>query len=172
LTQSVNAENNKAIDLLDRKIISHLQPDGRRPFSDIASAIGVSEGTVRQRYQRLVNTGVLQVVAVADPFKIGFQSMALVGIRVAIDGGRSIDEIAQEVASFPEVSYVVMSTGTYDLLAEVMMESNQDLVLFFSDKLHRVQGLTRTETFILLRVYKMALGGWRMLDPLDSHPAK
>lgn len=156
------------IDSLDRKIISLLQPDGRRAFSDMAGELGVSEGTVRQRYQRLVNAGVLQVVGVADPFKIGFHSMAMIGIKVTV-GERSIDDVASAVASFPEVSYVVMSTGDFDLLVEIIMENNEDFVAFLTNKLHRVAGITETETFMLLRVYKMNLGGWRMVEvPLDG----
>ncbi len=151
------------VDSLDRKIISLLQPDGRRAFSDMAAELGVSEGTVRQRYQRLVNSGVLQVVGVADPFKIGFHSMAMIGIKVAV-GKASIDEVAEHVARFPEVSYVVMSTGDFDLLVEVIMENNEDFVTFLTDKLHRVGSITETETFMLLRVYKMNLGGWRMVE--------
>jgi Lrp/AsnC family transcriptional regulator for asnA, asnC and gidA len=152
------------IDALDRRIISLLQPDGRRPFSDIASELGVSEGTVRQRYQRLVGAGVLQIVGVADPFKVGFHSMAMIGINVAIEGERSINDVAQEIAEFAEVSYVVMSTGSFDILAEVITQTNDEFVDFLTEKLHHVRGVTRTETFMLLRVYKMNLGGWRMVQ--------
>jgi len=161
LPQSPNGDAPIKIDALDRKIIALLQADGRRPFSDVAGALNVSEGTVRQRFQRLVSAGVLQVVGVADPFKVGFHSMAMIGVNVAIDGERSIDAVAQEIAAFPEVSYVVMSTGDFDLLVEVIMETNEEFVRFLTDKLHRIVGITRTETFILLRVYKMNLGGWR-----------
>jgi Lrp/AsnC family transcriptional regulator for asnA, asnC and gidA len=157
------------IDRLDREIISLLQPDGRRPFSDVAEELGVSEGTIRQRYQRLTGAGILQVVGVADPFKVGFQSMAMIGINVAIEGDRSIDEVAGRLASLPQVSYVVMSTGGFDLLVEVILESNEELVRFLQDKVHRTQGVTKTETFMLLRVYKMNLGGWRTIGiPSES----
>lgn len=151
------------IDELDRKIIAMLQPDGRRPFTELSRALGVSEGTIRQRYQRLVSAGVLQVVAVADPFKVGFHSMAMIGVNTAIDGDRSIDDVAAEIAQFPEISYVVMSTGDFDLLVEVIVEDGQELADFLMQKLHRVSGVSRTETFVLLRVYKMQLGGWRMV---------
>jgi len=134
----------------------------------VASALSVSEGTIRQRYQRLVSTGVLQIVGVADPAKVGFHSMAIIGIAVGIGGARSIDSVAQDVAAFAEVSYVVMSTGTFDLLAEVIMDSNENLAHFLTEKLHRVEGVTRTETFMLLRVYKMNFGGWRILDSVDK----
>lgn len=152
------------IDALDRKIISLLQPDGRRPFSDVAKELGVSEGTIRQRYQRLVSAGVLQVVGVADPFKVGFHSMAMIGINIAIDAGRSIDDVAHEIAGFREVSYAAMSTGDFDLMVEVILESSEDLATFLTDRLHRVAGVARTETFVLLRLYKLSLGGWRMVE--------
>jgi Lrp/AsnC family transcriptional regulator for asnA, asnC and gidA len=154
---------NVRIDDLDRKIISMLQPDGRRSFTDVSRALDVSEGTVRQRYQRLVSAGVLQVVAVADPFKVGFHSMAMIGVNTAIDGDRSIDDVAADIAAFPEISYVVMSTGDFDLLVEVIVEDSQELADFLMQRLHRVPGVARTETFVLLRVYKMQLGGWRMV---------
>jgi Lrp/AsnC family transcriptional regulator for asnA, asnC and gidA len=150
------------VDELDRAIIALLQPEGRMPFAEVAARLGVSEGTVRQRYRRLVNAGILQVVAVADPFKIGFNTMAMIGINVAINGRRGIDAIAHEIALFPEVSYVVMSTGGFDLLVEVIAQDSEEFVRFLTEKLHRVEGVIKTETFMLLRVYKMNLGGWRM----------
>jgi Lrp/AsnC family transcriptional regulator for asnA, asnC and gidA len=171
LTQSSESESGAKIDALDRKIIALLQPDGRRPFSDIAAELGVSEGTVRQRYQRLVNAGVLQIVGVADPFKIGFHSMAMIGVNVAIDGATTVNDVAQAITAFPEVSYVVMSTGGFDLLVEVIMESNTDLVDFLQEKLHRVKGVRRTETFMILRVYKMSFGGWRSLELPPTRPS-
>jgi Lrp/AsnC family transcriptional regulator for asnA, asnC and gidA len=157
-------ENDLRIDALDRQIISMLQPDGRRAFAEIGRELGVSEGTVRQRYQRLVNAGVLQVVGVADPFKVGFQSMAMIGINVALDADHTVDDVANTIAGFPEVSYVVMSTGDFDLLVEVIVESAEDLASFLTTRLHRASGVARTETFVLLRVYKMNLGGWRMVQ--------
>jgi Lrp/AsnC family transcriptional regulator for asnA, asnC and gidA len=169
--QSSESDPSIRIDALDRKIISLLQPDGRRPFSDIAGELGVSEGTVRQRYQRLVGAGVLQIVGVADPFKVGFHSMAMIGINVAIQGERSINDVAQEMTGFPEVSYVVMSTGSFDILAEVITQTSEEFVEFLTEKLHRVRGVTRTETFMLLRVYKMNLGGWRMVQVTEERNA-
>lgn len=163
-TQSMDMERELRLDAVDRQIISRLQLDGRRPFADIARELGVSEGTVRQRYQRLVTAGIFQVVGVADPFKVGFQSMAMIGINVAIDGHRGVDSVAEELAGFQEVSYVVMSTGDFDLIAEVILESPGELAQFLTNRLHRVDGVSRTETFVLLRVYKMSLGGWRMVE--------
>ena len=86
-----------------------LQGDGRRAFADVASELGVSEGTIRQRYRRLVAAGILQVVAVADPFKVGYGTMTMIGVKVSLDGERSIDAVGAEIAAFPEVSYAVVT---------------------------------------------------------------
>lgn len=156
------------LDDVDRKIIAMLQPEGRRAFAEIGRELGVSEGTIRQRYQRLVSQGILQVVGVADPFKIGFQSMAMIGINVALESGLTIDDVAATLAEFRETSYVVMSTGDFDLMVEVIVESSEDLADFLTHKLHAVPGVTRTETFVLLRVYKMNFGGWRMVEVVSD----
>jgi Lrp/AsnC family transcriptional regulator for asnA, asnC and gidA len=161
----VQAEENEfKVDALDRKIIALLQRDGRRPFAEISREVGVSEGTIRLRYQRLVSTGVLQVVGIPDPFKVGLQSMAMIGVNVTIDGPRSVDDVADEISAFREVSYVVMSTGDFDLLVEVMAENSENLADFLTHYLHRVPGVNRTETFVLLRIYKFTSGGYRLLD--------
>jgi Lrp/AsnC family transcriptional regulator for asnA, asnC and gidA len=152
------------IDDLDRRLVAALQPDGRRPFADIAGDLGVSEGTIRQRYKRLVSSRILQVVGVADPFRIGYGTMTMIGVNVSIEGDRGIDAVGAEIAQFPEVSYVVMSTGTYDLLVEVIVQNNEEFTRFLTERLHRVRGVTATEAFMLLRVYKMNYGGWRMVE--------
>jgi Lrp/AsnC family transcriptional regulator for asnA, asnC and gidA len=159
------------VDDLDRRLVAALQPDGRRAFADIAADLGVSEGTIRQRYKRLVAGGILQVVGVADPFKIGYGTMTMIGVKVSLDGGRSIDEVGAEIARFPEVSYAVMSTGAYDLLVEVIAENNEELTRFLTERLHRVRGVTATDAFMLLRVYKMNYGGWRMVQLADVQHA-
>ena len=117
---------------------------------------------MRQRYKRLTESGALQIVGVADPFKIGYGTMAMIGINVAIEDNHGVDEVAREVSAFPEVSYAVMSTGSFDLIVEVITESHEEFAQFLTERLHKVKGVRRTETFMLLRVYKMALGGWRM----------
>jgi Lrp/AsnC family transcriptional regulator for asnA, asnC and gidA len=160
-----------SIDELDRQIVAALQPDGRRAFADIASELGVSEGTIRQRYRRLVSAGILQVVGVADPFKIGYGTMTMIGVKVAIDGDTNIDAVGAEIAKFPEVSYAVMSTGAYDLLVEVIALDNEEFTRFLTERLHRVRGVSATEAFMLLRVYKMNLGGWRSVPMLGNGSA-
>jgi Lrp/AsnC family transcriptional regulator for asnA, asnC and gidA len=163
MVQATASENGDTrVDGLDREIIALLQPDGRRAFADIAAELSVSEGTVRQRYRRLVEGGVLQIVGVADPFKIGYGTMAMIGINVAIEDDHGVDSVAREISGFPEVSYAVMSTGSFDLIVEVITQSHEEFARFLTETLHSVKGVRRTETFMLLRVYKMALGGWRL----------
>ena len=94
---------------LDKRIIEHLQQDGRRPFTQIASDLGVSEAAVRARTNRLVERGVLQVVGVTDPLRLGFQQMAMIGIRCERD---MLVEVSEKIAEMPEVDYVVITAGT------------------------------------------------------------
>jgi Lrp/AsnC family transcriptional regulator for asnA, asnC and gidA len=136
---------------LDKRIIEHLQRDGRKPFTQIASELGVSEAAVRARTNRLVDRGILQVVGVTDPLKLGFQQMAMIGIRCERD--RLID-VAERVAEMNEVDYVVITAGTYDLLVETVCEDNEALLRFLADKLRQIEGVRDTETFVYLRMVK------------------
>jgi Lrp/AsnC family transcriptional regulator for asnA, asnC and gidA len=139
------------ISTLDKRIIEHLQQDGRRPFTQIAAELGVSEAAVRARTNRLVDRGILQIVGVTDPLKLGFQQQAMIGIRCERD--RLID-VAEAVAEFPEVDYVVITAGSYDLLIETVCEDNTALLHFLADKLRRIDGVRDTETFVYLRMVK------------------
>jgi Lrp/AsnC family transcriptional regulator for asnA, asnC and gidA len=136
---------------LDKRIIEHLQQDGRRPFTQIAAGLGVSEAAVRARTNRLVERGILQVVGVTDPLKLGFQQMAMVGIRCERD---RLIGVAEEVATFPEVDYVVITAGTYDVLIEVVCEDNAALLDFLAERLRAIEGVRDTETFVYLRMVK------------------
>ncbi|MDA8238092.1 MAG: Lrp/AsnC family transcriptional regulator [Chloroflexi bacterium] len=136
---------------LDKRIIEHLQQDGRRPFTQIAAELGVSEAAVRARTNRLIERGILQVVGVTDPLKLGFQQQAMIGVRCQAD---RLIEVAEVVAAFPEVSYLVVTAGSYDLLVEVVCEDNDALLRFLSDRLRQVDGVRETETFVYLRMVK------------------
>ncbi len=138
---------------LDKRIIEHLQTDGRRSFTSIAADLGVSEAAVRARVGRLQRKGVLQVVGVTNPLKLGFHQMAMVAVRCESE---RLVEIADEIASFPEVSYVVITAGTYDLLVETVCEDTEDLLRFLTEKMRRVEGVRDTETFVYLRMVKQA----------------
>jgi Lrp/AsnC family transcriptional regulator, regulator for asnA, asnC and gidA len=138
---------------LDKRIIEHLQADGRRSFTSIAAELGVSEAAVRARVGRLQRKGVLQVVGVTNPLKLGFHQMAMVAVRCESE---RLIEIADEIARFPEVSYVVITAGTYDLLVETVCEDTEDLLRFLTEKMRRVDGVRDTETFVYLRMVKQA----------------
>jgi Lrp/AsnC family transcriptional regulator for asnA, asnC and gidA len=138
---------------LDKRIIEHLQEDGRRPFTQIASDLGVSEAAVRARTNRMIERGVLQVVGVTDPLKLGFQQWAMIGIRV--EASRLI-EVAEQIAAFPETDYVVVTAGSYDILVEAVAEDNEALLRFLSERLRKIPGVRETETFIYLRLMKQS----------------
>jgi Lrp/AsnC family transcriptional regulator for asnA, asnC and gidA len=136
---------------LDKRIIEHLQQDGRRPFTQIAADLGVSEAAVRARTNRLVERGIVQVVGVTDPLKLGFRQMAMIGVRCERD---TLVHVAEEVATFPEVDYVVITAGSYDLLIETVCEDNAALLEFIAEKLRTIEGVRDTETFVYLRMVK------------------
>ena len=138
---------------LDKRIIEHLQQDGRRPFTQIAADLGVSEAAVRARTNRLVERGILQVVGVTDPLKLGFQQMAMIGIRC--EANRLMD-VAERVGEFPEVSYVVITAGAYDILIETVCEDNEGLLRFLAERLRTIEGVRETETFVYLRMMKQS----------------
>ena len=139
------------IDEIDLQIIKILNEDGRTPFSQIAQRLGVSTGMIRQRYHRLVRDGVLQVVAVTNPMLMGFTTMAHIGVKV--DVGR-LQEIADQIATFEEVIYLVLLTGSYDLHIEIVCRDMTHLLDFLTNKLHSVEGIKDSETFICMRIAK------------------
>ena len=136
---------------LDKRIIEHLQADGRRPFTQIAAELGVSEAAVRARPNRLIERGILQIVGVTDPLKLGFHQMAMIGIRCESD---QVVTVAEQIAEMSEVDYVVITAGTYDLLIETVCEDNEALLRFLTEKLRALVGVRETETFVYLRMVK------------------
>lgn len=139
-----------ALDDVSKAIIEQLQEDGRRPYSAIGKAVGLSEAAVRQRVQRLIETGVCQIVAVTDPLTLGFRRMAMIGLRV--DG--DLRAAADTIASIPEVDYVVIVGGSFDLLLEVVCEDDDHLLSLLNDKIRAIPGVRAAETFTYLRLYK------------------
>lgn len=143
--------NKSAIDEIDQRIIEELQQDGRRPFTKIAAEVGISEASVRQRVSNLVNTQVIQIVAVTNPVKLGYSLASMIGIRVS---GERLLEAAQEISAFDEVIYLILCTGRFDILAEIVCRDNDHLLNFLTEKLYKVQGVQQAETFMYLRVCK------------------
>ncbi len=139
------------LDHFDRQIMAALKEDGRMPFAEIARRLDVSPGMVRERYHRLVQRDILQVVAVTNPLRVGYRTMTLVGIKV--DGNR-LYEVAHQIAAFEEVIYLVLCAGTYDILAEVVCRDNADLLQFLAERLYTVEGIRDTESFVYLDIVK------------------
>jgi len=138
------------LDGLSKAIIELLQDDGRQSYATIAKSVGLSEAAVRQRVQRLLDGGVMQIVAVTDPLQVGFRRQAMIGIRVEGDTERVADALSQ----MAEVSYVVTNAGSFDLLAEVVCEDDdQPLDLFIRHILFFTDAAT-TETFVYLKLNK------------------
>src|SRR6266567_6732506 len=148
-TTTMNDKN--SIDEIDQSIIEALQLDGRRPFTKLAAELGISEASVRQRVANLINTQVMQIVAITNPLKMGFSLASMIGIRVS---GDRLLEAAREISTFEEVIYLIICTGSFDLLAEVVCRDNDHLLSFLTEKLYKVQGVQQAETFMYLRVCK------------------
>jgi Lrp/AsnC family transcriptional regulator for asnA, asnC and gidA len=138
------------IDDLSKAIVEQLQQDGRRPYATIARAVGLSEAAVRQRVQRLLDAGVMQIVAVTDPLRLGFRRQAMVGVRVSGD----TREAARAIAELVEVDYVVNCAGGFDLLVEIVCEDDDHLLSILNDRLRCVPGVAETETFVYLKLEK------------------
>lgn len=138
---------------LDRVIIDQLQRDGRRPYTRMAADLGVAESTIRARTEQLIKRGVLQVVGVTDPLRLGYDQMAMVGVRCESD---RLLAVAEEVAALVEVTYVVITAGTFDLLVETVCRDNAELLSFLAERLRRIPGVVSTETFVYLRIAKQS----------------
>lgn len=138
------------LDEVAKAIIAQLQQDGRRSYAAIGKEVGLSEAAVRQRVQRLVEAGVMQVVAVTDPLQLGFARQAMVALRVQ----GPLEPVADALAELEDVDYVVITAGGFDLLAEVVAESDDHLLEVISDKIRTIPGVESTETFMYLRLRK------------------
>lgn len=146
----IESAGSVVIDDTSKAIIEQLQQDGRRPYATIARAVGLSEAAVRQRVQRLIDTGVMQIVAVTDPLTLGFRRQALIGLRVEGD----LKPVADQLVEIPEVDYVVISAGSFDLLVEVVCEDDDHLFELLNNKIRSIPGVRATETFVYLRLCK------------------
>ena len=138
------------LDDVSKAIIEQLQQDGRRSYAAIGKVVGLSEAAVRQRVQRLTESGVMQVVAVTDPLQLGFARQAMVGIRAKGE----LEAVAEALGALDEVDYVVITAGTYDLLAEVVAESDDHLLELISSKIRTIDNIESTETFMYLKLQK------------------
>ena len=137
------------LDETAKRIIEQLQQDGRRSYAAIGKAVGLSEAAVRQRVQRLIDTGVMQIVAVTDPLPLGFRRQTMIGIRCEGD----LERVAEHLAVLDEIDYVVITAGSFDLLIEVVCEDDDHLLAILS-RVRAVPTVTSTETLVYLKLRK------------------
>lgn len=138
------------LDDVNKHIIEQLQQDGRMSYAALAKAVGLSEAAVRQRVQRMLDAGVMQIVAVTDPLSLGFTRQVMIGLKVEGD----LRSVAKKVAEIPEVDYVVICAGAYDLLAELVCTDDEHLLSLLNDQIRTISGVTATETFVYLKLAK------------------
>jgi Lrp/AsnC family transcriptional regulator for asnA, asnC and gidA len=149
-TRNAGTTRPLSLDEVSKSIIAQLQQDGRRSYAAIGKAVGMSEAAVRQRVARLIDHGVMQVVAVTDPLELGFARQAMVGIKVT----GPLEPVADRLAEMDEVEYVVITAGSFDLLVEVVAESDEHLLEVVSTRIRAIEGVLSTETFVYLRLRK------------------
>jgi len=142
--------NTTTLDATSKAIIEQLQLDGRKSYAEIGKAVGLSEAAVRQRVQKLTDAGVMQIVAVTDPMHLGFSQQAMIGIRVSGD----TRVVADKLAEVAEVDYVVLSAGSFDILAEIVCEDDTALIELLNQKIRGIEGVVSTETFLYLQLKK------------------
>ncbi len=138
------------LDAMSKAIIEQLQADGRRPYAKIAAAVGLSEAAVRQRVSRLIETGVVQIVAVTNPLQLGFTRQAMIGIKA--EG--NLDSVVERLNSMDEVDYVVVTAGSFDILAEVVCEDDDHLLNLLNREIRVIPGVRSTESFVYLKLSK------------------
>ncbi len=138
------------LDETSKAIIEQLQQDGRRPYATIGKAVGLSEAAVRQRVQRLQESGVMQIVAVTDPVQVGFSRAAMIGVRVEGD----VEAVADAMEGLPEVDYLVVCAGGFDILAEIVAENDDHLLEVINGHIRAIPQVRSTETFMYLKLRK------------------
>jgi Lrp/AsnC family transcriptional regulator, regulator for asnA, asnC and gidA len=148
--RATNGQKAATIDDVSKAIIEQLQVDGRKSYAEIGKAVGLSEAAVRQRVQKLTESGVMQIVAVTDPMQLGFYRQAMIGVRCTGD----TRAVADKLAAMPAVDYVVLTAGTFDILAEVVCENDLDLITMLNSEIRTLEGVLSTETFVYLKLHK------------------
>ena len=149
------------LDEKDRAIVSILQYDGRTPFTKIAEELNIAEGSVRQRVKRLIESHKLKIVGIAQPEEMGWNEAGIIGINVQTD---RITEVADEIAQLPEVSYLIQAAGEFDLFAEVYCKNRDHFVSFLNNRLQKIPGVDRTQSFLILKMHKLSYR-WGEAEP-------
>jgi len=142
------------LDDTSKRLVELLQEDGRRSYAELGKAVGLSEAAARQRVQKLMDAGVMQIVAVTDPMSLGFHRVAMIGVKTTGDTRR----VADSLARLPAVSYLVLSAGSFDILAELVCEDDSDLIELLNSQIRTIDGVASTETFVYLELRKQKYG--------------
>lgn len=153
------------MDQLDLAIIAHLQTDGRKPLTEIARALNVSEGTIRNRVSQLIENQTIQVVGMADPHQLGYDAPAIITVSVHPN---KLEDVVRKIADLREVSYLIYVSGDFDLMVEVMCKDRDHLTKLLNDQIRSIDGVTRTQTFFILHTYKMAFGALPVLPRKEA----
>ena len=138
------------LDEISKQIIEQLQHDGRKSYAEIGKAVGLSEAAVRQRVQKLTESGVMQIVAVTDPLRLGFARQAMVGIKCT----GYVTAVAEAISQLSAVDYVVLTAGSFDLLVELVCENDDQLIALLNQRIRTLPGVVSAETFVYLKLHK------------------
>ena len=141
-------------------MVELLQEDGRLTVAQLARALGVTQVTARRKLKRLLADGIISVVATVDPFDVGYETPVIIGLKV--QRGK-LDAVAEQLSRLPQVRYVGASTGRVDLIIEVVTRTNQDLAAFLMNELSLIDGITDSETNLIIRIYKQSWD-WAIRD--------
>ncbi len=152
------------LDHTDRAIISYLQYDGRMPYTRIAEELGLTEGGIRRRVKKMTDEGILQIVGIVKPNEIGLDEASMIGVSIE---GRPIDDVAEDLSNFSEVTYLFQAAGEFDLFVEVYCQDREHFVEFLNNKLQRVPGVRSTQSFLILKMYKLSYR-WGDATPLEN----
>ena len=142
------------LDDTSKKLVELLQQDGRRSYAELGKAVGLSEAAARQRVQKLLDAQIMQIVAVTDPMGLGFHRVAMIGVKTTGDTRL----VADAIAALPAVSYLVLSAGSFDILAELVCEDDADLIDLLNSRIRTIDGVASTETFVYLELQKQKYG--------------
>ena len=143
----------RQLDKTDQAIVSQLQYNGRKPYTDIAAELGLTEGAVRRRVKRMSDEGILQIVGIVEPQFLEWNAAGMIG--VSVQAGR-VEEVGEQIAQFPEVTYLFMASGGFDLFVEVYCRNRQHFVSFLNNELQQIPGVERTESFMILKMFKLS----------------
>jgi Lrp/AsnC family transcriptional regulator, regulator for asnA, asnC and gidA len=152
------------LDATERRMVELLQQDGRLSVAQLARLLHVTQVTARRKLKRLLGDGIIRVVATVDPFDVGYETPVIIGLKVRRG---QLDAVAERLSSLPQVRYVGASTGRVDLIVEVVTRINQDLAEFLLNELAHLEGITDSETNLIVRIYKQSWD-WGIRDESES----